>query len=51
MIRVSDLTYDLYELEKKIELEKNMLKFKELLALFFGFCLVLIIVALFKNLL
>lgn len=51
MIRVSDLTYDLYELERKIELEKNMLKFKELLALFFGFCLLLIIVVLFKNLL
>lgn len=51
MIRVSDLNHDLYELEKEIEIERQMLKFKELLALFFGFCLVLIIVALFKNLL
>jgi hypothetical protein len=51
MIRVSDLNHDLYELEREIEIEGQMLKFKELLALFIGFCLVLIIVALFKNLL
>ena len=51
MITVNDLQYDIIKLQKEISEEKIFIGFKWGLVAFIAFSIVMIIVALFKNLL